>query len=305
MTSFQATARGDVVATSDPGYLGKVETEPKAGERASVGERDGAPMDAEVYWPSGPLRPWRLLVAVHGIGRNVGEQIDLWRPFADRHGFAVVAPHFDRERFGGYQRLEEKAGAPGVSADQCLIRLFGWLHRRWRPLPARRVIFGHSGGAQFAHRFLMVHPEMADAAVLSSAGWYTVPDATRRFPYGLRRSDRAAGLEPRLEGFLQLPVLVTVGDADVERDARLRRDPWLDAVQGRTRVDRAERWVEAMAEEARSRGAIPRMVAERLPGAGHAFSECFAAGLPSVVERFLRGIPWLWREASSTARVRS
>ena len=48
-------------------------------------------------------------------------------------------------------------------------------------------MFGHSAGAQFVHRFIQFKPlSRVDKAVSANAGWYTLPDTTIDFPYGLK-----------------------------------------------------------------------------------------------------------------------
>ena len=69
-------------------------------------------------------------------------------------------------------------------------------------------LFGFSGGAQFAHRYVLAHPDRVAAAGIGAAGWYTFPDSATPYPYGL---GRGAGQQPLREarnspGFLlQLP----------------------------------------------------------------------------------------------------
>ena len=47
----------------------------------------------------------RVLVCVHGVSRNALEQIQLLRPYAERFGFALIAPLFEPNVFRDYQRL--------------------------------------------------------------------------------------------------------------------------------------------------------------------------------------------------------
>ncbi len=47
-------------------------------------------------------------------------------------------------------------------------------------------IYGHSAGAQFVHRYLLITKEPAvDQAVIANAGWYTVI-SDNNYPYGIR-----------------------------------------------------------------------------------------------------------------------
>ena len=47
-------------------------------------------------------------------------------------------------------------------------------------------LFGFSAGAQFVHRFIQFKPDARfDKVVAGAAGWYTVPDNSIPFPYGI------------------------------------------------------------------------------------------------------------------------
>jgi pimeloyl-ACP methyl ester carboxylesterase len=48
-------------------------------------------------------------------------------------------------------------------------------------------LWGHSAGAQFAHRFALFRPAAPVRRIVAAgAGWYTTPDLELDFPYGLR-----------------------------------------------------------------------------------------------------------------------
>lgn len=257
----------------------------------------GAPLDAYLTLPPAGENPERLLVAVHGIGRDAVEQATLWGDWARHRRVQVLAPMFGDVAFQGFQRLER--GIDGRTADGALVQLLRWLPAMGIRLPVRRILFGHSGGAQFAHRFLMANPFAMDAAILSSAGWYTWPEGSRRFPYGLGKPLDRAVSSVELDALLRVPLLVTVGENDNEPDPQLRRRQWIDAQQGIGRRERAGRWVRALQSEAARRRVVARLEHRVLPGAGHAFAECMAAGLPGHVGEFLGALPWLWRSSAS------
>ncbi len=182
-----------------------------------------------------------------------------------------MAPHFSRPRFRDYQRLGR--GGRGARADQALERLVEEVARETHARAGRVFLFGYSGGGQFVHRYVMAHPQRVAAAVVGSAGWYTFPDAERRYPRGIRTRGDLAGVRFEPDAFLRVPLLVTVGERDVERDASLRQSEALDREQGRNRVERAERWVEAMREAARQQGLPPAVALRRLEGVGHSFED--------------------------------
>lgn len=245
-------------------------------------------MDACVYRPASTRSPRWTLLSVHGVSRNARQHAEHWAPHAEEHGFLVIAPRFRRQRFADYQRLG--AGACQLRADEALLRLLDHFRATEGPLPCPIVLFGYSGGAQFAHRFLLAHPRAADAAVIAAAGWFTFPDPGLKFPRGIAPSPARPDFTAQLDEVLRLPMLVTVGDEDVRADRQLRRRRRLDEQQGETRVERAGRWVRAMEQAAHDRALPSRVSFQIIPGVGHCFSRCMVAGLGDVALRFLTAV---------------
>ncbi|MEM7408663.1 MAG: alpha/beta hydrolase [Myxococcota bacterium] len=242
---------------------------------------DGLPY--RLYVPSGVNRG-PVLVAIHGISRNVDEHFDVFVPVAERLGCALVTPLFDEVRFEDYQRLGRRGR--GARADLALRNLLEEIRGGlWHGTTV--WLFGYSGGAQFAHRYAMAHPEDVRGAVLASAGWYTFPDRARAYPYGLRLGAELAAATLRPGAFLRVPMLALVGDRDTERDDALRSGPGIDRRQGWDRVERARRWVSAMRDAAIERALEPRVHFSTLPGVGHSFPEAVKAGLAERVFEFL------------------
>lgn len=233
------------------------------------------------YWVS-PPRLWHLqrkapaglLVSVHGVSRNAGAHARALAALADELGLVLVAPHFSRSRFPDYQRMSrpERLG-PGGRVDHMLLRLVQAVRTEFG-LPERPfLLMGHSGGAQFALRFALVHAAHLAAYALSAPGSYCWPDAARQFPHGAAPSRDFPDLRPDLEALLRRPGLVLVGACDVERDDALRQGERIDAQQGRNRIERAQRWVKAMQQCAADRGRVAPLTLHTVAGCGHGFSE--------------------------------
>lgn len=232
-----------------------------------------------------PGAPW--LVAVHGISRDPREQIRLLQPAAAAAGVSLVAPRFDAGRFPGYQRLG--LTGPGARSDQALLAILDDLRAVGGAGP-HIDLFGFSGGAQFAHRFALLHPHVVRRLVLAAAGWYTWPDPARAFPHGV---GSPAGTPPpgfRPDSFLRIPQLVLVGAEDRQRDGALRTGRRVDREQGRHRLARAIRWTRHLQGLARQHGIDPgRFQLRVLPRTGHCFEEAVRnGGLDRHVLRFLQ-----------------
>jgi poly(3-hydroxybutyrate) depolymerase len=242
------------------------------------------PLDYFLFVPADVPRDAPLLVTIHGISRNAREHAESFAPLAARHGFTVVAPRFEQGEYDDYQRLGRRGRGP--RADAALDHLIDELERSG--LASRELfLFGYSGGAQFVHRYVMAHPERVRAAIVASAGWYTFPDPSIDYPYGIRATAELPGVRLRPRSFLRIPMLAVVGDDDRERDESLRRSSALDRRQGRNRVERAERWVRAMRMAAREHEMSPRVELALLEGAGHSFEESMQGGLGDRVVGFL------------------
>ncbi len=218
--------------------------------------------------------PAGVLVSVHGISRNAGAHARVLAALADELGLVLVAPHFSRSRFPDYQRMgrPERLG-PGGRADHMLLRIVHAV-RTELGLPAQPfLLVGHSGGAQFALRFALVHAAQIAGYALSAPGSYCWPDGARRFPHGAAPSRDFPDLRPDLVALLQRPSLVLVGARDVQRDDALRQGERIDAQQGRTRIERAQRWVAAMQQCASEQGMAAPLTLQAVAGCGHGFSE--------------------------------
>ena len=260
------------------------------------------PADSERCWPAGPedttilhrsgkgdkgLDCWMVvpaepsplmppLVIVHGIHRGAEA---IARVLADRAGATgrvIIAPRFDAETWPLYQQVVRKG-----RADLALLSLLSDLRLTGMWRGDRIELAGYSGGAQFAHRFAMLHPQIVARLSLVASGWYTFPDAAR-FPYGTADSDRAPGWGPRmalgLDAYLRLPIEVLVGRLDTDRDPSVRSNPTVDAQQGTTRVERAERYVRALEQASEARGVRVRARLSVLDGCAHDFRTCVSCG---------------------------
>ena len=91
----------------------------------------------------------------------------------------------------------------------------------WGKSPRPIYLYGHSGGGQFVHRYMMFgRAERIVRAVAANSGWYMMPDPDTRFPYGLLGTpyDSAA-----LRNYLATPMIVLLGAVDTRVTKSLRQ----------------------------------------------------------------------------------
>jgi pimeloyl-ACP methyl ester carboxylesterase len=238
-----------------------------------------AGLECWLYVPENLDSSLAPLVAVHGVGRGARNQARQFMQRARDQGRLVVAPLFDTERWAGYQRI----AARGQRADLALLTLLDSVTFQTGVSTRRVAMFGYSGGAQFAHRFAMLHPHRVERLCVCASGWYTWPSATEQaFPHSTgstRRRRLGEAAESNLGRFLQIPLQVAVGERDNVVDALTRSNVLLDAQQGTHRLQRAQRWVQALQQLAEKRGLRPNARLTVLPDAGHDFRECMRSGL--------------------------
>ena len=211
------------------------------------------------------------LVVVHGISRNAEEHARSFAPLAEKAGRVLVAPFFTKKKCRRYQRVV----IGSCRSDVALMTVLNDVSAATR-VPVDRIdLFGFSGGSQFAHRFAMLYPDRVGRLALASAGWYTFPTEEEPFPYGIAASSSVGRqVQENIARFLAIPTLVVVGEEDVKRDRALRKERRVDGRQGRNRVERGARWIEALRSAALRYGIPPQAYFNKLPNCGHLFEDC-------------------------------
>ena len=241
-------------------------------------------LPARVINPAG-LSGLPPLVVLHGISRNADELVDLFAPVAEKRGRIVVVPHFSEAYWPHFQR-PCRAARP----DQALLAMLSHLAMIDNAFAGPVDLFGHSGGAQLAHRFAMLYPHRVGQLNLAAAGWYCLPDTSMAYPYGLGIDAEPTSLpwarrhQQALSAYLRLSVRVFIGLQDSLRDDALRKTPQLDRVQGLTRIARAQTYVAHFRKAAQALGITPDISLTHLPGVGHDVAQAIRdAGLATKV----------------------
>ncbi len=229
---------------------------------------EGVPLKVHYAEPEGVSEAAPAIFVMHGTKRNAGEYRDNWIELATRHGFRVYAPEFDRRRFEGSAGYNlGGAGKPGARAFDAIEPLYQHLTDRRGAPDTGYIIFGHSAGAQFVHRFVCftetLHLRLAIAA---NSGWYTLPEGPHAWPYSLEGAPDAAC---DLDAYFSAPLLIALGDRDNDPAYyNLRRTPEaLD--QGPHRLARGLNFLATAHRLADARGLPLRWRLEIVEGVGH------------------------------------
>ncbi|KAK4574899.1 hypothetical protein LTR86_001741 [Recurvomyces mirabilis] len=157
-----------------------------------------------------------LQVYIHGTGRNLSPMHSDLEAFADDVGCAVLAPLFPAG-LEGLQDLDsyKLTGAATLRSDQALLAMIEEIEQVWVGIYTKQFfLMGFSGGGQFAHRFLYLHPERLSAASVGAPGSVTLLDQQKDWPHGVKGIEGCFGRLPSLTAMRLVPIHLIVGSAD-------------------------------------------------------------------------------------------
>lgn len=240
------------------------------------------PITVRYHMPDGYGPETPIVFVMHGNSRTGQRYFNDWEPHAIAHGFLLLVPEFDRDNYPGNQwynlgNVFPEADAPDASDGArnpestwtftAIEHLFDAVRTSTGSARTTFRIYGHSAGSQFVHRLLMTRPDApVERAVAANAGWYTMPDESVAWPYGLGGSGfEVAGLAD----LLQLPVTVLLGDADtITTSSNLRRTPEA-MLQGPHRFTRGHAFHATARSAAEALGVPFGWALDTVPDAGH------------------------------------
>ena len=263
-----------------------------------------------------------LVVAVHGTSRHLERHINVWKDFADENGCAVLAPRFPAGLQGpldvdGYhflgrppkleggsmdKILREIVQIPGankstskdedtyqihsdVRHDLVLLEMLSEIGLRWPAIEVRKVyMVGFSGGGQFTHRFLYLHPDRLLGASIGAPGNVTYLDLQKEWPTGISNLDKIFGKSVDIESVKAVPVLCVVGADDVKAHGpKARAELKRENIDGKE--DIIKNRVEMLGVFAASlKVAGLQVVLEFVDGAAHEMEKCSGPVIKFVQE---------------------
>lgn len=278
-------------AVYPPTPLSRTRMQPIAGALAAVACRAFPGFSHFPYIPVAHMAEGRdaapLIVAVHGSSRNAKDLRDGFAAFAERLGCFVLAPLFPMDLDTavpdeGYKQLVDERWR----YDHVLWAMVEELSAAVRTRFSTVLLFGFSGGAQFAQRLLYVDPDRLAAVALGAPSYVTLPSDRWDWWSGLGDFERLFGRPIDWPALRRVPVHIQCGTEDrldcaIYSAEEMGLDAAALAALGRTRIDRAR----LLQEQYEHAGMASQLML--IPGAAHAWVPHVEAAKP-FFEKLLR-----------------
>lgn len=239
----------------------------------------GESIDIHAYKPPG-YAGGEILLVLHGLGTNAPGYRDYAIPLADRLGFLVIAPLFDRARFptwryqtGGIVRDQRTTDPFTVEPESrwmgttFLAIIEAVRSAESRPSLAYSMA-GHSAGGQTLSRFAAFMPHTARRLIIANPSTYVWPSREERFPYGFGGMPSTLSDDAALRRYLAQPITLLLGTADLRRDNNLNVREAAER-QGFTRYERGHNAYNAARQLATEKGWPFHWKLIEVPGVGH------------------------------------
>lgn len=207
------------------------------------------PVDVHYYIPtSGDVHQMPIIFVFEGADRGYSYLLKAWKQEAEKHKFMVFIPHFDLKRFplSDYQEVgvmdhKNHTIRPVEEQTPALIdKIFEYIRQYSGSERKGYMIYGHSAGGQFVQRFMLFHDSpYVEKAVIGSPGWYTFPDVSQDYSYGVRN---VPYITPEtIKKYLAKPIVLQLATGDTIRESYLRKTPEAEK-QGRNRYERGNKF---------------------------------------------------------------
>lgn len=194
--------------------------------------------------PSGSDRH-PLIAIVHGTGRTGPEYRDAFAEFAESHGAVVIAPIFpaginDPTDLHNFKFIEYN----GIRFDEVLLAMVAEVAESVPIETEKFYLQGFSGGGQFTHRFLYLHPERLHAVSIGAPGRITELDDSLPWWLGTAGFESRFGKSISFDAMRRVQVHMVVGGEDVEtwEVNNPGESNWMDGAErtGETRIERLQ-----------------------------------------------------------------
>ncbi|MBL8267146.1 hypothetical protein [Steroidobacter sp.] len=223
-------------------------------------------------YDEGAKEAWPLVVAVHGTLRESQVMRNRFRSFAEANRAIVLSPLFpagigDPLDVDNYKLIEYR----GIRFDRILLAMIEQIAALYRLDAGRVLMYGFSGGGQFVHRFLYLHPQRLRAVSIGAPGLVTLLDLSKPWWVGTGNMQTSLGIEPDLTALRQVQVQMIIGAEDTNPDVMVEPESrfYLPGINdaGSNRIER----LRTLAANFAANGISVRF--DLVPGVGHEYGQ--------------------------------
>ena len=186
----------------------------------------------------------KVLFVVHGNTRNADDYLNSWIRLTKDKNIAIFAPHFKRSSFISFNTLQMSTSNGKIRTNTNLYlnnsidTLFEYIKAKFKLNDKLYDIYGHSAGAQFVHRYLLMSDNPSvNKAVAANAGWYTFLNGAD-FPYGVKNPPISL-TDSNVKKFLSTNLYILIGTNDIDVDSSINKSKGAQK-QGINRLQRAK-----------------------------------------------------------------
>jgi len=189
-----------------------------------------------------------VVFVMHGVKRNGKDYRNDWIKYSNDKKFILLVPEFSNKEFpeSSNYNLANIANSNGKINPRkdwhfdIIEEVFKDIKLKLKLETKKYYLYGHSAGAQFVHRFVMFYPDSSlKLAISANAGWYTFPDSSINFPYGLH------GLNFKKDDFKQIfseKMIILLGKKDTDPNHKYLRKTKEATEQGKHRFERGNNY---------------------------------------------------------------
>lgn len=243
---------------------------------------DGPTLPVWYYTPASLEPATPVLFVMHGQGRNGDEYRDQWVQLSEKYSFLLVVPTFSEKdfperagyNFGNVFTADGRRRPISQWGYTAIERIFDHVKAAAALNATTYLVYGHSAGAQFVHRMPFFLPSArVTKLVPANAGAYMLPSFEHAFPYGLKDSGVT---DAELKGSLQKPVVVLLGEADIDPNHPSIPNAPEARAQGLHRFSRGLNYFKFASEQAVRLGVPFGWKIATAPGVGHSNTDMAA-----------------------------
>ena len=201
-------------------------------------------LDVFYHLPKTINNDTKILFVVHGNTRNADDYLNSWIRLTKDKNIAIFAPHFKRSSFISFNTLQMSTSNGKIRTDTDLYlhnsidTLFKYIKTKFKLNDKLYDIYGHSAGAQFVHRYLLMSDNPSvNKAVAANAGWYTFLNGAD-FPYGVKNPPISL-TDSNVKKFLSTNLYILIGTNDIDVDSSINKSKGAQK-QGINRLQRAK-----------------------------------------------------------------